>query len=60
MDFAKQVLEVGVSVSFEDGHVSNEVAAILTPQQVVPNKFEDGSGDNNSYRRHMQMVQQQQ
>jgi transglutaminase-like putative cysteine protease len=56
---AKQVLEVGVSVSFEDGVVSKEVAAILTPQ-VVNNKLEGGAGDDNSYRRHMQMVQQQQ
>ena len=56
---AKQILEVGVSVSLEDGMVSKEVAAILTPQ-IVNTKFEDGSGDDNSYRRYMQMVQQQQ
>jgi transglutaminase-like putative cysteine protease len=56
---AKQVLEVGVSVSLEDGQVSKEVAMILTPQAVTSN-LEDGAGDDNSYRRHMQMVQQQQ
>jgi transglutaminase-like putative cysteine protease len=56
---AKQTLEVGVSVSLEDGMVSKEITAILTPQ-VVNSKLEDGAGDNNSYRRHMQMVQQQQ
>ena len=56
---AKQVLEVGVSVSLEDGLVSKEVAMILTPQAVTSN-LEDGAGDDNSYRRHMQMVQQQQ
>jgi hypothetical protein len=52
-------LEVGVSVSHEDGQVSKEVAAILTPQ-VVSSKLEDGAGDDNSYRKYMQMVQQQQ
>jgi transglutaminase-like putative cysteine protease len=56
---AKQILEVGVSVSLEDGQVSKEVAMILTPQAVTSN-LEDGAGDDNSYRRHMQMVQQQQ
>jgi transglutaminase-like putative cysteine protease len=56
---AKQVLEVGVSVSLEDGQISKEVAIILTPQAVTSN-LEDGAGDDNSYRRHMQMVQQQQ
>jgi transglutaminase-like putative cysteine protease len=56
---AKQVLEVGVSVSLEDGQISKEVAMILTPQAVTSN-LEDGAGDDNSYRRHLQMVQQQQ
>ena len=55
---AKQILEVGVSVSLEDGHVSKEVTAILQPQPVF--NAEDVSGDNNSYRRHIQMIQQQQ
>jgi transglutaminase-like putative cysteine protease len=56
---AKQSLEVGVSVVHEDGIVSKEVAAILTPQVVI-SKLADGAGDDNSYRRYMQMVQQQQ
>jgi len=56
---AKQILEVGVSVSLEDFVVSKEIAAILTPQ-IVNTKFEDGASDDNSYRRYMQMVQQQQ
>ena len=56
---AKQILEVGVSVSLEDFVVSKEIAAILTPQ-IVNTKFEDGTSDDNSYRRYMQMVQQQQ
>ena len=56
---AKQTLEVGVSVSHEDGRVSKQVAAILTPQ-VVKSKLEDGAGDDNSYRKYMQMLQQQQ
>ncbi len=56
---AKQTLEVGVSVSYEDGQVSNEVASILTPK-LVASTLENVSGDNNSYRRYMQMVQQQQ
>ena len=56
---AKQILEVGVSVSHEDGLVSKEVAAILTPQAVIAN-LDEGAGDDNSYRRYMQMVQQQQ
>ena len=56
---AKQTLEVGVSVSHEDGRVSKEMAAILTPQAVTK-KLENGAGDDNSYRKYMQMVQQQQ
>jgi transglutaminase-like putative cysteine protease len=56
---AKQTLEVGVSVSHEDGIVSKEVAAILTPQAIKVS-LKEGFGDDNSYRRYMQMVQQQQ
>jgi len=56
---AKQTLEVGVSVSYEDGVVSKQVAAILKPQAVTK-KLEDGAGDDNSYRKYMEMVQQQQ
>ena len=47
-------LEVGVSVGYEDGHVQDDVAAVLMPQPVVNN------GDSNSYRRYMEMMQQQQ
>lgn len=56
---AKQALEVGVSVSHEDGQVVNEVAAILTPKLVAAT-LENVSGEDNLYRRYMQMVQQQQ
>jgi transglutaminase-like putative cysteine protease len=56
---AQQTLEVGVSVSHEDGVVANEVAAILTPQ-AVSQTLQQTDGENNSYRRYMQMVQQQQ
>ena len=56
---AKQTLEVGVSVSHEDGSISKEVAAILTPQ-AIKISLKEGFGDDNSYRRYMQMVQQQQ
>ena len=56
---AKQTLEVGVSVSHEDGLVSKGVAAILTPQAITVS-LNEGSGDDNSYRRYIQMVQQQQ
>ncbi len=56
---AKQTLEVGVSVSHEDGLVANEVAAILTPQ-VVQSSLINDEENGNSYRRYMQMVQQQQ
>lgn len=52
-------MEAGVSVSHEDGPVSKEVAAILTPLAVT-NRLEEGAGDDDSYRRYMQMVQQQQ
>lgn len=59
---AKQTLEVGVSVSYEDGQVHNEEAAILTPSVVDASLRDEQStdGSNNSYRRYMQMVQQQQ
>ena len=56
---AKQSLEVGVSVQHEDGLISKEVAAILKPQAIAIN-LDEGAGDDNSYRRYMQMVQQQQ
>lgn len=56
---AKQALEVGVSVSHEDGIISKEIAAILTPQ-IVNKAIINNEEDGNSYRRYMQMVQQQQ
>jgi transglutaminase-like putative cysteine protease len=57
---AKQTLEVGVSVSYEDGAVSKEINAVLEPQYIPVAKDADGS--NNSYRRYMDMmiIQQQQ
>ncbi len=57
---AKQSLEVGVSVSYEDGAVSKEINAVLEPQYIPPAKDADGS--NNSFRRYteMMMIQQQQ
>lgn len=56
---AKQTLEVGVSVSHEDGQVVNEIASVLTPK-LVATTLENVPGEDNSYRRYMQMVQQQQ
>jgi transglutaminase-like putative cysteine protease len=56
---AKQTLEVGVSVSHEDGLVAKKEAAILTPQVVSASLVNDEE-NGNSYRRYMQMVQQQQ
>src|SRR6186713_16414 len=54
---AKQTLEVGVSVSYEDTAVSKEAYPVLIPQEV---KMPFGTGDgDNSYRRHVQMKQQQ-
>jgi len=56
---AKQTLEVGVSVSNEDGMISKQVPAVLMPQVVTVKLNEDGTLDN-SYRKYMEMVQQQQ
>jgi len=56
---AKQTLEVGVSVSNEDNAAPKPVLEVLTPQD-EKGALTEGSGDANSYRRHMQMVQQQQ
>ena len=56
---AKQTLEVGVSVSHEDGMVAKGVAAVLMPQVVTVKLNEDGT-INNSYRKFMEMQQQQQ
>jgi transglutaminase-like putative cysteine protease len=50
---AGHVLEVGVSVSYESGKTTDEKATILSPQPVKSN------GEQNSYRRYMEMMQQQ-
>jgi transglutaminase-like putative cysteine protease len=54
---AGQVLEVGVSVSYENGKTSTEeeTTTVLTPQPSA-----DGIDGSNSYRRYMEMMQQQQ
>jgi len=52
---SKQVLEVGVSVAYEDGAISKQ-NTVLTPQPVVSNTDNQSS---NSYRKHMEMMQQQ-
>jgi transglutaminase-like putative cysteine protease len=51
---SNHVLEVGVSVSYEDGTKSEEAATVLTPQ---PKKTGE---QENSYRKYMEMMQQQQ
>lgn len=51
---AGQMLEVGVSVSYESGRTAEDLVTVLAPQVVVNGK------DNNSYRRYMEMMQQQQ
>jgi transglutaminase-like putative cysteine protease len=56
---AQQTLEVGVSVSHEDGLELSQVATVLKPHPVTINK-ENGEMENNSYRRYLQMMQQQQ
>ncbi|MBS1932749.1 MAG: transglutaminase family protein [Bacteroidetes bacterium] len=48
------VLEVGVSVSYEDGKTSTEEKIVLTPQS-----SKNGTPQN-SYRKYMEMMQQQQ
>lgn len=50
-------LDVGVSVSYEDGHVQEDTAAVLSPQPKAP---ANGSSSQNSYRQYMEMIQQQQ
>lgn len=55
---AGQTLEVGVSVSYESGKVNEDLATVLTPQPVARN--DNGSPEQNSYRRYMEMMQQQQ
>lgn len=53
---SEHVLEVGVTISYEDGRKTEEPITVLTPQ---PNK-NNVSGSSNSYRRHLEMMQQQQ
>ena len=56
---ANQTLEVGVSVSHEDGMINNKRAAILTAQAIKAS-LQTQDASTNSYRRYMEMVQQQQ
>jgi len=51
---SSHTLEVGVSVSYEDGRTSEEAPAVLTPQPKIAGVPE------NSYRKYMEMMQQQQ
>jgi transglutaminase-like putative cysteine protease len=53
---SNHTLEVGVSVGYEDGHVQEDTATILTAQPVKNNN----NGTVNSYRKYMEMIQQQQ
>lgn len=53
---SQHVLHVGVSVSYEDGHRYDDTAAVLTPQPVLTTP----ESERNSYRRYMEMMQQQQ
>ena len=50
---AGQQLEVGVSVSYENGRITEEEMTVLSPQPSVNGK------EINSYRRYMEMMQQQ-
>jgi transglutaminase-like putative cysteine protease len=50
---AGQTLEVGVSVSYESGRVAEDAVTVLSPQPSVNGK------EDNSYRRYMEMMQQQ-
>jgi transglutaminase-like putative cysteine protease len=52
---AGQMLEVGVSVSYENGRIAEDTAVVLSPQPAAAN-----DNENNSYRRYMEMMQQQQ
>jgi transglutaminase-like putative cysteine protease len=51
---AGQMLEVGVSVSYESGQTAEDHVTVLLPQPTVNGK------DTNSYRRYIEMMQQQQ
>jgi transglutaminase-like putative cysteine protease len=52
---SKHVLHVGVSVSYEDGTRYEDTSAALTPQPKI-----EVAEDQNSYRRYVEMMQQQQ
>ena len=51
---AGQTLEVGVSVSYENGRTTEDATTVLLAQPPANGK------ENNSYRRYMEMMQQQQ
>ena len=53
---AGQQLEVGVSVSYEDSRRVEDAVVTLSPQPTTIN----GKENNNSYRRYLEMMQQQQ
>jgi transglutaminase-like putative cysteine protease len=55
---AGQTLEVGVSVSYENGKAADDATTILAPQPVVQSS--KSPAEQNSYRRYMEMMQQQQ
>jgi len=50
-------LEVGVSVSYEDGQTQDDQATILKPHPITNG---GNKTDENSYRKYMEMIQQQQ
>ena len=54
---SNHTLEVGVSVSYEDGNVQEAQATILQQHPVTNN---GKPGEDNSWRRYMEMIQQQQ
>jgi transglutaminase-like putative cysteine protease len=54
---SRQTLEVGVSVAYEDGRVTEEMKTVLKPQPVTAAQEPDGM---NSYQRHLEMMMQQQ
>lgn len=53
---ANHRLDVGVSVSYEDGITQNDTATVLTPQPAAPTNGQP----KNSWRQHMDMIQMQQ
>jgi transglutaminase-like putative cysteine protease len=52
---SNHTLEVGVSVSYEDGHTREDNTVILTPHTV-----KSENDNQNSYQRYLEMIQQQQ